>query len=167
MDRIDKDPTGRVWALAAALTVGCGGSEADELRDQIEADDYRESYDRAPGWEQPRAPSQGGPHGDFVDIYVNDVMAEAIAQAQASGAALERWPEGSIIVKDTWTAASGGELVYLAFMERRAEGWFWGEYRRGRRLVSAGLHDDTCTGCHAAGQDEVRAFPLPPYPASE
>ena len=51
--------------------------------------------------------------------------------------------------------------------QRRSDGWFWGEYRGNGRLVSAGLDDSTCTGCHASGEDEVRAFGLPPYPMGD
>lgn len=143
--------------LALGSTACADRSEADELRDQLESDDYRSTYARAPGWEQARQPSAGGPHGAFVDIYVNDVIEDALA----SCAALQAWPEGSIIVKDGWSAAQGGDYEYLAFMERRADGWFWGEFRGNGRLVAAGENDDRCAGCHAAGQDQVRAFELP------
>ena len=137
---------------------GCGDrNEAGDLRDEIQGDDYRNTYARAPGWEMERQPSEGGPHGGFVDIYVNDVVQDALD----AGEAIDTWPEGSIIVKDGWNSEQGGELEYLAFMERRESGWFWGEYRGNGRLVAAGLDDRRCAGCHAAGQDSVRAFELP------
>ncbi len=153
--------------FALALLGGCNANEADEIRDQLRDDDYRNTYARAPGWTEGRLPAAGGPHGGHIDIYINDVMEEAIAEAGASGDALERWPEGSIIVKDGWNASEGGQLQYLSFMERRDGGWFWGEYRGNGRLVSAGKNDDTCVGCHLAGEDQVRAFGLPPYGEAE
>lgn len=137
--------------------LACNAGEADALRDQVRDDDYRNTYARAPGWAEVRQPSEGGPHGGFVDIYVNDVVEEALED----GRALERWPEGALIVKDGWADAAGSEYEYLALMERREDGWFWAEYRGNGRLVSAGLNDSTCAGCHAAGQDSVRAFDLP------
>ncbi len=145
--------------LASCLLVGgCADrNEAGEIRDQIQADDYRNTYARAPGWEMARQPSEGGPHGSFVDIYVSEDISEALE----TGEPITAWPEGSIIVKDGWSAASGGDFEYLAFMERRDDGWFWGEYRGNGRLVAAGLDDRRCAGCHAAGQDHVRAFDLP------
>ncbi len=146
-----------------ALLTACNAGEAGDLRDEIEDDDYRQTYARAPGWEDGRQPAAGGPHGGFIDLYINEVMSEAIDEATASGETPTQWPEGSIIVKDGWSAMSGGDYEYLSFMERRSDGWFWGEYRNGRRLISAGLNDNTCTGCHASGEDEVRAFGLPPY----
>jgi len=148
-------------AVLLGLTISLGAcaerSEADAVRDQLMDDDYRRAYARAPGWESGRQPAEGGPHGAFVDIYVNDVLEEAID----AGEAIERWPEGSIIVKDGWSAAAGGDYEFLAFMERRDDGWFWGEYRGNGRLVAAGLNDGRCADCHAAGQDSVRAFDLP------
>lgn len=141
-----------------ALSACADRDEAAELRDEIQADDYRQTYARAPGWETPRQPSQGGPHGPFVDIYINDTLEEALAAEES----IERWPEGSIIVKDGWDAAEGGDQEYFAFMERRSDGWFWGEYRgAGGRLVAAGLNDGRCADCHAAGEDSVRSFGLP------
>lgn len=142
-----------------ALHSGCNAGEADDLRDQLRDDDYRNTYARAPGWEEGRLPAEGGPHGGFIDLYINDVMEDAIAE----GVPLERWPEGSIIVKDGWSSAEGGSFEYLSFMERRDGGWFWGEYTGSGRLVSAGKNDSTCTGCHSSGEDQVLAFGLPPY----
>jgi hypothetical protein len=144
-------------ATTLIVLLACNAGEADDIRDQLADDDYRSTYARAPGWDQPRQPSDGGPHGAFVDIYVNDVVEDALA----AGDAIERWPEGAIIVKDGWGDATGTDYEYLAFMERRSDGWFWAEYRGSGRLVSAGLNDSTCAGCHAAGQDSVRAFDLP------
>lgn len=141
------------------LLGGCNSREADDLRDQLRDDDYRNTYARAPGWEDGRLPAEGGPHGGFIDLYINDVMQEAVAE----GMPIERWPEGSIIVKDGWNRAEGGEFEYLSFMERRDGGWFWGEYTGSGRFVSAGKNDSTCVGCHSSGEDQVRAFGLPPY----
>lgn len=142
----------------SALASGCADrNEADAIRDQLEDDDYRNTYARAPGWSMPRQPAEGGPHGAFIDIYVNDVVEDAIA----SGEALDAWPEGSLIVKDGWSAQEGGDYEFLAFMERRESGWFWGEYRGNGRIVASGLDDRRCANCHAAGQDSVRAFDLP------
>jgi hypothetical protein len=140
------------------LLLACGRGEADAIREQLSDDDYRNTYARAPGWPE-RKRAAGGPHGAFIDLYINDVVQEVVD----AGDPIERWPEGALIVKDGWNDEAGSDYEYLSFMERRAEGWLWGEYRRGRRLVSAGLNDGTCTGCHASGADSVRAFGFPPY----
>lgn len=151
------------WLWVGCALLACGGREARELRDDIQDDDYRKTYARVPGWEQGRAAAQGGPHSGFIDLYINDVMVDAIEHASSSGVVPLQWPEGSIIVKDGWSALSGGDYEYLSFMERRTGGWYWAEFRKGKRRVSSGLNDDTCTGCHAGGDDEVLSFELPPY----
>ena len=154
-------PVSLCLGLLCALGA-CGSDSADAIRDQIRDDDYRQTYARAPGWEEGRLPAQGGPHGGFIDLYINDVMEDALDELE-EGEALQRWPEGSLIVKDGWSRQEGGDFEYLSFMERREDGWFWGEFRGNGRLVSAGHNDSTCTGCHASGEDEVLAFGLPPY----
>lgn len=150
-----------VLGLALVLPACADRSEADQLRDQLMDDDYRSTYARAPGWQTPRQPAAGGPHGSFIDIYINDVMEDAIVASEQSGDPLSRWPEGSLIVKDGFSDAEGRDYEYLAFMERREDGWFWGEFRGNGRLVAAGLNDSRCADCHAAGDDSVRAFGFP------
>jgi hypothetical protein len=143
------------------VAVACGDEasspEADAIRDQLEAADYRQTYARAPGWGTALQPAAGGPHGSFVDIYVNDV----VQQALDAGQEIDRWPDGALIVKDGWDDAAGDTYLFLAFMQRRPEGWFWGEYRGDGSLVAAGVDDPTCANCHSAGQDSVFAFALP------
>ncbi|MCB9569093.1 MAG: cytochrome P460 family protein [Myxococcales bacterium] len=146
-------------ALPLVLSSGCADREgADDLLDRIEGDAFRTTYARAPGWETPRSPKAGGPHGDFLDIYVNETMSAAIA----AGEPLDAWPVGSIIVKESWASVDAEEPDFLVAMERQAEGWFWGEWEADGSVVVAGLNSGRCTGCHDAGEDQVRAFGLPP-----
>lgn len=139
-------------ALAAAAT-GCGDDQdpegAQELWDRIHAQGYR-SFDRAPGYPS-RAPTSA-PHGDAVDIYVNDVIATGLA---AGG--LTAWPKGSLIVKDGW---EGSDLSIVAAMEKRDDGWFWVEWDGDGESHYSGK-PDICIDCHSSGSDGVRAFSLP------
>lgn len=146
-------------ALGAPACADEGG--ADGILQRLQDDDYRANYRRAPGWETPRSPKAGGPHGAFVDIYVNDVVAEAID----AGAEIGRWPEGALIVKDGWDSADTTTQKYLAVMERTADGWFWVEWEGdgSGKLVVAREDAIQCVGCHSSGEDHVRAFGLPPY----
>ncbi len=144
-----------VVALAPACTDDAG---AEALFDQLQSDDFRNAYGRAPGWEEPRAPRAGGPHGSFVDIYINQVMVDAIQDAIP----LTAWPEGSIVVKEGWATADAVDAEFLVAMKRGRDGWFWAEWRGDGSLVVAGDDAPACVKCHDTGEDQVRAFPLPP-----
>ncbi len=150
----------RSLALVCSLLFcsACGRGEARDLLEQIQDDDYRETYRRAPGWEDPLLPADGGPHGAFIDIYVNDVVEDAID----SGESLSAWPAGSLIVKDGYNDEDGSDLKFVVLMERRdGDSWFWAEYRPDGSVVFAGVDESTCTSCHAGGEDSVLAFALP------
>ncbi|MDH5675361.1 MAG: hypothetical protein OEZ06_24785 [Myxococcales bacterium] len=146
----------RLLALLLALPLGaaCGDNQdpagAEALWQALQEVDYR-SWPRAPGYEERRG--SNAPHGDKVDIYINDVLAEALA----SGESLERWPNGSVIVKDGF---DGGDLELVAAMEKRLTGWYWVEYAAGGEAIYSGS-PETCTDCHKSGDDYVRAFELP------
>ena len=140
-------------ALAALLLAGCGDNQdpsgADELWTRIHDEKYT-SWMRAPGYAS-RTPS-AAPHGDEVEIFVDDVVASALA-----GGAISAWPEGSLIVKDGY---SGGEPHLVAAMEKRKGGWYWAEWDPDGSASFSG-EPTICTDCHASGSDFVRAFALP------
>jgi hypothetical protein len=141
-----------VFALGL-LVLGCGGDDQDpqgasRLYDRIQRDDYR-SWRRAPGYEE-RRPS-AGPHASEVDIYVNDVVEEALKNQ-----GLDAWPDGSLVVKDGF---DGAELELVAVMEKRGGSWYWAEYFDGVAMHSGAV--SICIDCHRAGSDYVRAFALP------
>lgn len=108
-------------------------------------------WERAPGYETRR--SSNAPHGGSVDIYVNDVVADALANETG----LTEWPLGSIIVKDGF---DDGDLDLIAIMEKREDGWFWAEYDNDGDSLYSGK-PDLCIDCHRRGTDHVRAFSFP------
>ncbi len=139
----------------AGLAMGCGDDQdpggASALWTRIHAESYR-AWDRAPGYPTRRASNAA--HGNAVDIFVNDVAASAIA----ANAPLTAWPDGTLIVKDGY--GSGGDLKLVAAIEKRKDGWFWVEWDASGDSSYSGK-PSTCIDCHASGQDQVRAFPLP------
>jgi hypothetical protein len=140
-------------ALAVVALAACRNQDeagADALWEEVHDADYR-SWARAPGFET-RKPSSAS-HGDHVDIFINDVLVEALA----SGEKLTAWPEGSIIVKDGFT---GESPRLVAIMEKRDDGWFWAEYEPDGEVDFSGT-PGVCTRCHDAGADYVRAFGFP------
>lgn len=120
------------------------------LWNRIHSENYR-GWARAPGFEQRRSSSAA--HGDAVDIYVNETIAEALR----SPSALTAWPTGSLIVKDGF---DDGDFELVAAMEKRADGWFWLEWDAGGDASYSG-RPSLCIECHASGADSVRAFALP------
>jgi hypothetical protein len=151
----------RRWAWLgcfAWLIAGCGGDDEDKNQDPAGADQlwariHQESYrtwERAPGYEQRRESS--APHGDHVDIYVNETLAGALA-----GPPLTSWPVGSLVVKDGFR---GTDPYLVAAMEKRADGWYYAEWSASGGAKYSG-RPSLCTGCHVQGQDNLRAFPLP------
>jgi hypothetical protein len=143
-------------ALISLLTSACADNHnqdeagARELLSQIRADKYR-TWDRAPGW--PQRTSSDAPHGGAVDIYVNDLIVEALL----TDTPIQQWPTGSMIAKDGW---DGTDLELTALMQKRDDGWFWAEYDADGAPDYSG-HPDLCISCHSSGSDYVRAFALP------
>jgi hypothetical protein len=141
--------------LASALSFGCGSDSNQDpeagtsLLDRVRNDRYT-TWQKAPGFEK-RQPGTG-PHGDMIDVYVNPVVANALA-----GGPVSAWPEGSLIVKDGF---EGGTHKYVAIMEKHADGWFWTETHPDGEVLASGT-PSLCTGCHSSGQDMVRSFSLP------
>ena len=150
-------PLALLALLAPASLAGCSSdaeAEAEKLLAELQAQDYR-SFTRAPGWETPRLPSDGH-HGNFVDLYINDVMEQAVAAGWPRG----RAPEGAVIIKDGWSDAEGEILHQIAVMKKGEGGeeWFYAEYTGKGKALEAGEDFPECLGCHAAGHDYVLAF---------
>ena len=140
--------------VALPLFAGCGDNQDDagarRLLARVREESYR-SWERAPGWPSRRETS--APHGNTVDIYVNDVVGDVLAIGEPLG----RWPKDSIVVKDGW---DGSDLELIAVMEKRSDGWFWAEFDDDGDPDYSG-HPDVCIDCHRDGSDFVRAFGLP------
>jgi len=133
---------------------GCGDNQDDEgarqLLARVRAERYHD-WARAPGYETRR--SSRAAHGDSVDIYVNDVLAQVLASGQHE----THWPTGSIIVKDGF---DGSEQQLTAVMEKRPDAWYWAEFDDAGDPNYSG-HPSLCIDCHRSGSDFVRAFALP------
>lgn len=143
---------GRI-ALAVVALAACRNQDeagAIALWDEVHDAEYT-TWARAPGFPT-RQPSSTS-HGDAVDIYINDVLAEALA----SGEKLTAWPEGSLIVKDGF---KGDSPLLVAIMEKREDGWFFAEYDADGDVSFSG-QPRVCTKCHDSGADYVRAFGFP------
>jgi hypothetical protein len=140
-------------ALALAALAACSNQSpesAEALWDEIHADDYH-AWDRAPGYAGRTASATV--HGDEVEIFINDVVAEVLA----AGDPLAAWPDGAVIVKDTFM---GGEANLVVAMQKRGAEWFFAEYELDGEVVYSG-DPHACTRCHGDANDRVLAFDLP------
>lgn len=139
--------------LLLAVACSCSNQDPDSaeaLWDEFQAADYH-SWSRPPGYAGRTASSTV--HGDEVEIFVNDVIADALM----AGTPLSAWPTGSRIVKDGFQ--KGSPHIVVA-MDKRSDGWFFAEYELdGEVLYSGDPH--ACTRCHGDANDGVLAFQLP------
>ena len=147
-----------LFAIFSVLGLSsCGDNQDPEgaraFWEEIQSLNYR-SFARAPGYAT--RSSSNAPHGDEVDIYINEVVEEAL---QASSP-ITTWPIGSLIIKDGFDDNGVHELV--AVMEKRESGWYWAEYfdlESGEAKFSG--QPQICLSCHQSGADYVLAFPFP------
>lgn len=151
----------KIHALIGALLLvatGCGDNQEPEAAvafwNQLQTDDYRSNFARAPGW--PGREPSNAIHADFVEIYINDVVVDALD----AGEPITAWPDGSLIVKDGYDGDE--ELNVVAAMEKRDGAWFWAEWfdlESGEAKYSGSPR--LCTDCHSDGDDFVTSFSFP------
>jgi len=145
----------RIALVAAWALLACGDDEAPgeaaELWTRIQDLEYR-SFARVPGFET-RKPS-GAPHGDNVDVFMNEVAAEVLRTATPTNA----WPDGTLFVKDGFD--DDGTLDVVTAMEKRQGAWFWAEWTSAGTSKYSGT-PEVCTDCHGSGSDFTRGVSLP------
>jgi len=148
--------TGALGAAVGGCDRDVAGGEA--LFKDLASADYRNSYARPPGWA--RRLRGESPHGTWVDVYINTVMAEAIDD----NVPLDAWPVGSRVVLEGWITEDAESREFLVVMSKptATDFWYWAEWDSEDALVYAGDAVDNCVKCHEAGEDEARAFVLPP-----
>lgn len=138
-------------ALVGATFVACASlgspedqSEAEGLWDRISG---YQSWGQAPGFEGVQ-PSKSV-HGDFVRVYVNDVVAADLASPGF----------GSILVKEGFDKADASKLKALTVMERiegydpENDDWFWARYKPDGTLTDSGQVSN-CIKCHRADAED-------------
>lgn len=134
--------------MAAVLVLGTGcGTEptADELEAEMAG---FESWSQTAEWTGVQ-PSEAV-HGDFVQIWWNDVAFDALT---AGGGG--EMPDGAVIVKEGYDDDDGATVrATTAMWKVEGYGWFWGQWDADGAL---GEHRQPglCTGCHSPGQDMV------------
>ncbi len=108
----------------------------------------------------------GGAHG-FIKVRFNSVAASALDSTGKLPAG-QVFPNGSVIVKEMYSSASGG-LNLFAIMKKDASNensgssWLWGEYKPGGDVVfSVTKKGNGCISCHSSpdNRDLTKVFDL-------
>jgi len=162
-----------LFAMLATTAIACGKGDGDSGGDagsDISADDLAlaeatwaeingyESWSQLDPWVGIQASTDV--HGDYVQIWANGV-AESTVTAAAGG----DMPDGAITVKEGYSDEAGSSINAITVMKKMsgydsANGdWFYARYTADGTVTMAGQSAvDMCVGCHAAGQDSVRAW---------
>ena len=140
-------------SAVVSSALGCGSDVdeqgGDQLLARLRADDYQ-SWTRASGWETAQPTIRQ--HGATAEIFLNPVMAAARDEE-----GLSEWPEGAILVKDSF---KDGSLSLIAAMEKGANGWYYAEWDASGDVLFAGS-PEVCVNCHQVGADHVLSVALP------
>jgi hypothetical protein len=137
------------FALAACASLGTPADQ-EHVSDLWQRMQGYTSWSQLEGWEGVVV-SIDGTHGDFVQVWMNDVAA----------ADPKNLPVGSIVVKEGYRDEAGQKLNAITVMERRAAGydpehgdWFWGRFEKDGTPTHAG-GASLCIDCHdEAGGDD-------------
>lgn len=146
-----------------AIPAGDPSAAPDALLQEVQKRGYRD-WTRAPKHEMRVATN--APHGRGVEVFVDEVMAEALANSDGLGRT--QWPEGGTIVLEGYAEAMLAEgaaadtPVQLAIMQKHGGTWHWEQYQA-EDLTQPRFEGrpDVCVGCHVGTQDFVRGFSLP------
>lgn len=111
------------------------------------------------GWQQLEAwtgivYSEDGTHGDYVQIWYNDVAFDTVETGGGGGMA-----DGAILVKQGYSDEDGTQKNNLTVMWKNSEyagstGWFWANWSS-EGVLNAYGEPNGCVSCHASGQDYV------------
>ncbi len=107
------------------------------------------------------------PHGSYVRIRFNETAAGAM-NSDLSNLSADRYPHGSLIVKEVYDSPGGSLKAYASLFKstidvNTAGGWIWAEFGPdGEVLYSSIKKGGDCSPCHAsAGNvDLIRTFSL-------
>jgi hypothetical protein len=139
-----------ILALSACEPEAPPAYDADDLAAEIAS--YTD-WGQVADWEGVR-PSCDGAHGDYVQIWLNDV---ALADVEDEH---DTFSEGAVLVKEGYQDAGVTKkgldaMRKVADYDPAAGDWFWGHYGEEGEPIATG-HVSGCVGCHESGGDYVR-----------
>lgn len=111
--------------------------------------------------------NSGSPHNRYMRVRFNETAIEGM-NSDLSDLEADRFPSGSLIVKELYDSPGGSLKLYASMFKSTADantggGWIWAEYGPGGDVIYSTLRKGAdCTGCHSASgnADLVRTFSL-------
>lgn len=101
--------------------------------------------------------SGNSPHGDYVQIWLNETVANFFKNPDTlENATL---PLGSILVKEGYSDSDGKSLNKVTIMKKidgydpDHNNWFWAIYNEGGELAGKNGKESSCYNCHISGND--------------
>lgn len=150
-------------ALLTAGMVACNGKEDDSGGGDSSATDAElwEAMDGYSSWSQvdpwTGVQASGAAHGAYVQIWVNGTGADAAAAGGTD------FPDGTILVKESYDAEDGAATGITAMWKGAGTdatgGWHFVKYSTSGEVdVDGATGADACGGCHSAGADYSLAW---------
>ena len=129
---------------------------AEALFADVEAQNYR-AWERPPrGDDEPARKKAAGPHGAFVEVFLDPILAEA----QRAETTLLEWPVGSTAVADGYADEVTTEVDLVNIARKTETGWEWAQLRGDGEGIAYGRLED-CLACHGNGMDRIFSIELP------
>ncbi len=152
-----------VMMVLACGAMACGDKDGDSgaAGGDATAEALWGEMDGYAGWSQvdpwTGVTASGAAHGAYVQIWVNDVGAEAAAAGGTD------FPAGTILVKESYDSEDGAATGVTAMWKGEgtdaAGGWYFAKYSTGGDIELAGADaEGGCAGCHSAGPDHSLAW---------
>lgn len=131
-----------------------GDERAEALFEEVEG--YR-AWERPPVAEgEPLRQGASGPHGAFVEVFLDPILAEA----QRADATLLAWPVGSTAVADGYADELATAPMLVNIARKTEHGWEWAQLEGDGRGLAYGRLED-CIACHGNGMDRIFSIDLP------
>ena len=155
----------RETIVVSVLVAGCladppqaelEDDRAQALLEDLQGQDYRAWPGPPMNPDDPRRARAAGPHGTFVEIYLDPVLQAALL----SEVTLEAWPVGATVVAEGYDDEVAAEAALFNIARKSDRGWIWAQLDDDEDPLAYG-QPDGCVGCHGGAADRIFSLELP------
>jgi hypothetical protein len=159
------DSTVCVRSMLAFAAAGClanaphaelDDGRAEALLREVQEQDYRAWEGPPLPEDEPRRQEAAGPHGAFVEVFLDPIL----AGAKDAEMTLEAWPVGSTAVADGYPDEIATEVDLVNIGQKTDDGWIWAQLDGDGNGIGYGRLED-CLACHFNGEDRIFSIELP------